>query len=84
MKEDFPTQEASLLSTFLCTAPIAARSRRPCSPQTSPSSTHHIRGHDNLTAYGQSRNITSGKLMTNYFLGPYLDIQSKQGRKMLS
>lgn len=27
----------------------------------------HIRGRDNLTAYGQSRTITSGKLMTNYF-----------------
>ncbi|KAF4627120.1 hypothetical protein G7Y89_g11038 [Cudoniella acicularis] len=27
----------------------------------------HIRGRDNLTAYGQSHTITSGKLMTNYF-----------------
>jgi hypothetical protein len=27
----------------------------------------HIRGRDKLTAYGQSRTITSGKVMTNYF-----------------
>jgi hypothetical protein len=27
----------------------------------------HIRGRDNLTAYGQSRTIISCKVMTNYF-----------------
>ncbi|EED22153.1 conserved hypothetical protein [Talaromyces stipitatus ATCC 10500] len=27
----------------------------------------HIRGHDNLTSYGQSHTIASGKKMTNYF-----------------
>lgn len=27
----------------------------------------HLRGRDNLTAYGQSKTIGSGKTMTNYF-----------------
>jgi len=66
----FPTQGPGLLSTFVCHCTDCRKIT--ASMFTSAFSildTHltHIRGRDNLTSYGQSRTITSGKLMTNYF-----------------
>lgn len=66
----FPTQGPGLLSTFVChctdcrkiTASMFASNFSVLDTYLT-----HIRGRDNLTAYGQSRTIGSGKLMTNYF-----------------
>ena len=66
----FPTQGPGLLSTFVCHCTDCRKiTASMFASNFSVLDTHltHIRGRDNLTAYGQSRTITSGKLMTNYF-----------------
>jgi hypothetical protein len=66
----FPTQGPGLLSTFVCHCTDCRKITASMYVLNfSVLDTHltHLRGRDNLTAYGQSRTIASGKLMTNYF-----------------
>jgi hypothetical protein len=66
----FPTKGPGLLSTFICHCTDCRKiTASMFASNFSVRDTHltHIRGRDNLTAYGQSRTIASGKLMTNYF-----------------
>lgn len=66
----FPTQGPGLVSTFVCnctdcrkiTASMFATNFTVLDTYLT-----HVRGRDNLTAYGQSHTISSGKSMTNYF-----------------
>ncbi|CAM6097187.1 unnamed protein product [Calypogeia fissa] len=67
---EFPTQGPGLTATFVCncsdcrkiTGSMFASNFTIVDPYLT-----HIRGRDNLTAYGQSRTVKSGNLMTNYF-----------------
>jgi hypothetical protein len=66
----FLTKGPGLLSTFICHCTDCRKiTASMFASNFSVRDTHltHIRGRDNLTAYGQSRTIASGKLMTNYF-----------------
>ena len=66
----FPTQGPGLVSTFVChCADCRKITASMFASNFTVADTHltHLRGRDNLTAYGQSRTIASGKLMTNYF-----------------
>jgi len=66
----FPTQGPGLRSTFLCHCTDCRKiTASMFASNFSVADTHltHVRGRDNLTAYGQSRTIASGNLMTNYF-----------------
>jgi hypothetical protein len=66
----FPTQGPGLLSTFTCHCTDCRKiTASMFATNFSIRDTHltHIRGRDNLTAFGQSRTTTSGKVMTNYF-----------------
>jgi len=66
----FPTQGPGLLSTFVCHCTDCRKiTASMFASNFSVADTHliHVRGRDNLTAYGQSRTIASGKMMTNYF-----------------
>ena len=67
----FPTQGPGLLSTFVCHCTDCRKiTASMFASNFSVLDTHltYIRGRDNLTAYGQSRTIASGKLMP--FKGP--------------
>jgi hypothetical protein len=80
----FPTQGPGLLSTFVCHCTDCRKIT--ASMFTSAFSvldTHltHIRGRDNLTAYGQSHTIASGKLMTNYFCSTCGTLMYRVGMK---
>jgi hypothetical protein len=80
----FPTQGPGLLSTFVCHCTDCRKIT--ASMFTSAFSvldTHltHIRGRDNLTAYGQSHTIASGKLMTNYFCSTCGTLMYRVGTK---
>jgi hypothetical protein len=66
----FPTQGPGLLNTFICHCTDCRKiTASMFASNFSILDIHltHIRGRDNLTAFGQSRTIASGKLMTNYF-----------------
>ena len=66
----FPTQGPGLLSTFVCHCTDCRKiTASMFSSAFSVRDTHltHVRGRDNLTAYGQSHTIASGNQMTNYF-----------------
>ena len=66
----FPTQGPGLLSTFVCHCTDCRKitaSMFASNFTVDNNYLTHVRGRDNLTAYGQSHTIASGKLMTNYF-----------------
>ena len=70
MQLAFPTQGLGLLNTFVCHCTDCRKiTASMFASNFSVLETHltHVQGGDNLTAYGQSRTIASGKLMTNYF-----------------
>ncbi|KAF8848180.1 hypothetical protein BDZ45DRAFT_681388 [Acephala macrosclerotiorum] len=66
----FPTQGPGFVASFVChctdcrkiTASMFASNFTVLDPYLT-----HIRGRDNLTAYGQSHTTASGNVMTNYF-----------------
>ena len=66
----FPTQGPGLVGTFVCHCSDCRKiTASMFASNFTVLDTHltHIRGRDNLTAYGQSRTIASGKRMTNHF-----------------
>lgn len=66
----FPTQGPGLLNTFVCHCTDCRKiTASMFASNFTVRDTHltHIRGRDNLTAYGQSRTIASGTRMINYF-----------------
>jgi len=66
----FPTEGPGLLSTFLCHCSDCHKiSASMFASNFSILDTHlaHVRGRENLTAYGQAHTTTSGRVMTNYF-----------------
>jgi hypothetical protein len=85
----FPTQGPGLLSTFLCHCTDCRKiTASMFASNFSIADTHltHIRGQDNLTAFGQSHTIASGKTMTNYFCstcGTLMYRTNNPGKKIL-
>jgi hypothetical protein len=66
----FPTRAPGLLGSFVCNCTDCRKiTASMFASNFTIADTHlaHIRGRENLIAYGQSRTIASGKLMTNYF-----------------
>ena len=66
----FPTQGPGLLGTFVCHCTDCRKitaSMFASNFTVADAFLTHVRGRDNLTAYGQSHTIASGKRMTNYF-----------------
>jgi hypothetical protein len=66
----FPTQSPGLLSTFVCHCTDCRKiTASMFSSAFSIFDTHltHVRGRENLTMFSQSKTISSGNTMTNYF-----------------
>ena len=66
----FPLQGPGLVGTFVCNCTDCRKitaSMFASNFTVLDSHLTHVRGRDNLKAYGQSHTIASGKMMTNYF-----------------
>lgn len=66
----FPTEKPGLVNTFLCHCTDCRKitaSMFASNFTVLDSHLTHLRGRDNLKAFGQSKTIASGKKMTNYF-----------------
>ena len=66
----FPTSGPGLVNTFVCNCGDCHKitaSMFASNFTIADSHLTHIRGRDNLTAFGQKTTIASGKTMTNYF-----------------
>jgi len=66
----FPTQAPGLVNTFLCNCVDCRKitaSMFASNFTIDDTYLTHVRGRENMTAYGQSRTIESGSTMTNYF-----------------
>jgi len=85
----FPTQGPGLLGAFTCHCTDCRKitaSMFASNFVIADSHLTHIRGRDNLTAFGQSHTIASGTLMTNYFCstcGTLMYRVGKPARKIL-
>ena len=65
----FPTEPPGFLGAFVCNCTDCRKitaSMFASNISIADSHLTHVRGRENLTAYGQSRTTASGKLMTNY------------------
>ncbi|KAH8894741.1 hypothetical protein GQ53DRAFT_683390 [Thozetella sp. PMI_491] len=66
----FPTQGPGLINTFVCNCTDCRKiTASVFASNFTVADTHlkHLRGRENLTAYGQAKTVAAGRLMTNYF-----------------